>query len=47
MTLEEATQAILDKISYLLGCESEDVDFSSPLSDLGIDSLSAVELANW
>eukprot|EP01128_Nolandella_sp_AFSM9_P010365 TRINITY_DN7144_c0_g1_i1.p1 TRINITY_DN7144_c0_g1~~TRINITY_DN7144_c0_g1_i1.p1 ORF type:complete len:3457 (+),score=854.03 TRINITY_DN7144_c0_g1_i1:70-10371(+) len=47
MSPDEITSQLTEKIAFLLGCSAEDIDHSSPLSDLGIDSLAAVELANW
>ena len=36
-----------EKLGFLLGMESNTIDMSTPLTDLGIDSLGAVELMNW
>lgn len=38
---------MLNKLAFLLGCQAQEVDASAPLSALGVDSLAAVELANW
>ncbi len=38
---------MIDKLSELVGIESSDVSANSPLTDYGVDSLAAVELATW
>lgn len=40
-------QTIGDKLADLIGMSPADVDLSSSLSDLGLDSLVAIELRNW
>jgi nucleoside-diphosphate-sugar epimerase len=35
------------KLAFLLGCNPQQLDKNAPLTTLGIDSLAAVELANW
>lgn len=39
--------AVKEKMSFLLGCAANDLDLRAPLTDLGVDSLAAMELANW
>jgi acyl carrier protein len=36
-----------DKVARVLGSTPDKVDFAKPLTDLGLDSLMAVELRNW
>jgi len=43
----DVRKEVMEKIAFLLGCQSSDVDDATPLTDLGIDSLAAVELSNW
>ena len=44
---ETAGPRLREKIAFLLGCSEEDVVSSRPLTEMGIDSLAAVELSNW
>jgi acyl transferase domain-containing protein/NADPH:quinone reductase-like Zn-dependent oxidoreductase/aryl carrier-like protein len=51
MPLEQRTDAVLerlrDKVARVLGTVAERLDTTTPLLDLGLDSLMAVELRNW
>jgi len=41
------SQSLRQKLSSMLGISVEDVEMSNKLTDLGVDSLMAVELKNW
>jgi len=40
-------QSLRNKLSSMLGVSAEDIEMSNKLTDLGVDSLMAVELKNW
>jgi thioester reductase-like protein len=44
---EEIETAVVEKIAFVLGAGVEDVEMDVPLPEMGVDSLAAVELANW
>ena len=50
-TLSEAGQivseALIKKLSKILGMQQEDMDSTKPMASYGVDSLVAVELRNW
>lgn len=40
-------KAVLAKIAFVLGAGTDDLEMDVPLPEMGVDSLAAVELANW
>ena len=38
---------MLEKIAFVLGAGTDDLEMDVPLPEMGVDSLAAVELANW
>lgn len=40
-------ELLRDKVANVLGADPEKVDLAKPLTDVGVDSLMAVELRNW
>jgi len=42
-----AQESFIAKLSELIGISAEDVNVTAPLTDFGVDSLAAVELATW
>eukprot|EP01107_Rhizomastix_libera_P002301 TRINITY_DN139_c0_g2_i2.p1 TRINITY_DN139_c0_g2~~TRINITY_DN139_c0_g2_i2.p1 ORF type:complete len:2631 (+),score=774.09 TRINITY_DN139_c0_g2_i2:57-7949(+) len=44
---DEAKEAFLGKLAELIGVDANTVNLDAPLTDFGVDSLAAVELATW
>lgn len=44
---EIISKAIAKRLSALVAMNVDDLDLESPLSDFGLDSLTAIELRNW
>ncbi|WP_080424809.1 type I polyketide synthase [Burkholderia ubonensis] len=44
---DEIASTIRNKVAALLGAKPDEVERDTPLADLGLDSLSAVELLSW
>ncbi|NER95034.1 MAG: SDR family NAD(P)-dependent oxidoreductase, partial [Symploca sp. SIO1B1] len=47
MSGEEVDKEVRSKVAFVLGAKLEDIDPEIPLLELGVDSLAAMELANW
>eukprot|EP01065_Artemidia_motanka_P044203 TRINITY_DN624_c0_g3_i1.p1 TRINITY_DN624_c0_g3~~TRINITY_DN624_c0_g3_i1.p1 ORF type:complete len:4504 (+),score=1497.62 TRINITY_DN624_c0_g3_i1:83-13594(+) len=43
----QVSAAVREKVAQVLSSKPDDVPMDSPLTDLGLDSLAAVELMNW
>lgn len=44
---DAVAEQVKGKIAFLLSCRPNDIERDIPLSELGIDSLAAIELMNW
>eukprot|EP01062_Namystynia_karyoxenos_P084047 TRINITY_DN980_c0_g4_i11.p1 TRINITY_DN980_c0_g4~~TRINITY_DN980_c0_g4_i11.p1 ORF type:complete len:2445 (+),score=839.67 TRINITY_DN980_c0_g4_i11:984-7337(+) len=44
---QDTRSAVLSKLAFMLETPAGEVDMSAPLTELGVDSLAAVELMNW
>ena len=47
VSAEQLHAEVVAKIAFVLGAGADDVEMDVPLPDMGVDSLAAVELANW
>ena len=47
MSGEEVDKEVRSKVAFVLGAKLDDIDPEIPLLELGVDSLAAMELANW